>query len=69
MLRNPGGRVTAAALTALALGVHLLNVRRVLIVPHTRCAMTSSDEAELHRRLTESSGIDSSWLHLGTIPD
>ena len=69
IFRNPGGRVTSAALTALVLGVHLLNVHRVLIVPHTRCAMTSADEATLHHLLTEASGIDSSWLSLGTIPD
>lgn len=69
IFRNPGGRVTSAALTALVLGVHLLNVHRVLVVPHTRCALNSSDEAELHRRLTEASGIDSSWLPLGTIRD
>jgi carbonic anhydrase len=69
ILRNPGGRVTAAALTALVLGVHLLNVRRVLVVPHTRCAMASSDEAELHRRLSDVAGTDCSWLPLGTIPD
>ena len=41
IFRNPGGRVTAAALEALVLGVHLLNVQRILVVPHTRCAMAS----------------------------
>src|SRR5690242_1157741 len=46
IFRNPGGRVTASALEALVLGVHLLNVQRILIVPHTRCAMTSNTEEE-----------------------
>ena len=31
------------------LGVHLLGVDRILVVPHTRCAMASSTEEELHR--------------------
>ena len=31
------------------LGVHLLGVERVLVVPHTRCAMASSTEHELRR--------------------
>ena len=51
IFRNPGGRVTAAALEALVLGVHLLGVSRILVVPHTRCAMTASSEAELRQRV------------------
>ena len=42
IFRNPGGRIDAAALEAIVLGVHLLNVHRVLVVPHTRCAVASS---------------------------
>ena len=41
IFRNPGGRVTSNALEALVLSVHLLNVNRILIVPHTRCAMAA----------------------------
>ncbi len=33
IFRNPGGRVTAAALEALVLGVHLLGVERILVDP------------------------------------
>ncbi len=69
ILRNPGGRVTEAALVALILGVHLLQVRRVLVVPHTRCAMASSTEQELRRRVSESAGQDATWTHLGAVPD
>ena len=47
IFRNPGGRVTGQALEALVLGVHLLNVRRILVIPHTRCAMASSTVARL----------------------
>jgi carbonic anhydrase len=69
IFRNPGGRITPQALTAIVLGVHLLSVERVLIVPHTRCAMASASEQDLHRRLSEITGVDTSWLPLGTVPD
>ena len=61
IFRNPGGRVTANALEALVLGVHLLGVERILIVPHTRCAMASNTEAELRQRVGASAGQDASW--------
>lgn len=69
IFRNPGGRVTVAALEALVLGVHLLGVKRILVVPHTRCAMASSSEAELHERVSESAGIDASWQPFHVVPD
>ena len=69
IFRNPGGRVTDAALEALVLGVHLLNVRRVLIVPHTRCAMTKMSENELREKISELSGQDAWWQHFHVVPD
>ena len=57
IFRNPGGRVTPQALEALVLGVHLLNVERILVIPHTRCAMTASTEAELREQIAESAGV------------
>jgi carbonic anhydrase len=69
IFRNPGGRVTPQALEALVLGVHLLRVERVLIVPHTRCAMASSSLEEMRRRVSESAGQDASWQAFGVIPD
>ncbi|MGE9809333.1 beta-class carbonic anhydrase [Janibacter sp. G1551] len=69
IFRNPGGRVTAAALEALVLGVHLLGVNRILIIPHTRCAMTSSTEEELRERVGRSAGVDASWQGFHVIRD
>jgi carbonic anhydrase len=69
IFRNPGGRVTPQALEALVLGVHLLGVERILVVPHTRCAMASSSEAELHRRVSESAGTDASWQRFHVVDD
>lgn len=69
IFRNPGGRVTPQALEALILGVHLLNVSRILVVPHTRCAMTSATEAELQERVGASAGQDASWQSFGVVED
>ena len=69
IFRNPGGRVTDAALEALVLGVHLLQVRRILVVPHTRCAVASSSEEELHERVTASAGQDTEWQRFHVIDD
>ncbi len=69
ILRNPGGRVTDQALVALVMGVTLLNVRRILVVEHTRCAMASSTEDELKAKITRSAGTDASWMTLGAIVD
>ena len=69
IFRNPGGRVTANALEALVLGVHLLGVERILIVPHTRCAMASNSEAELRERVGASAGQDASWQGFHVVED
>ena len=69
IFRNPGGRVDSSALEALVLGVHLLNVDRILIAPHTRCAMASSSEQELRERVGASAGEDASWVHFHAIAD
>ena len=69
IFRNPGGRVTEAALEALVLGAHLLNVERVLVIPHTRCAMAANSEAEIHAKIGESTGQDVTWHAFHVIPD
>ncbi|GAA4720456.1 carbonic anhydrase [Nocardioides conyzicola] len=69
IFRNPGGRVTPQALEALVLGVHLLKVERVLVVPHTRCAVASNTEAELREKVGASAGIDASWQPFPVVLD
>lgn len=69
IFRNPGGRVTSSAFEALVLGVHLLGVERILIVPHTRCAMAQDTEQELRKKVGESAGQDASWQHFHVIAD
>lgn len=69
IFRNPGGRVTDQALEALVLGVHLLNVDRILVIPHTRCAMASSTLEEVRRKVGESAGQDASWQTFSMVTD
>jgi carbonic anhydrase len=70
IFRNPGGRVTPQALEALVLGTHLLNVQRILVVPHTRCAMSANSEQQLRERISESAGgADTSWQLLSVVTD
>jgi carbonic anhydrase len=69
IFRNPGGRVTPQALEALVLGVHLLSVERILVVPHTRCAMASASEQELRDRVGASAGADASWQSFHVVED
>jgi carbonic anhydrase len=69
IFRNPGGRVTDAALEAIVLGVHLLGVDRVLVVPHTRCAVATNTAAELRDRVSASAGVDASWQVFHVVDD
>ena len=69
IFRNPGGRVTSSALEALVLGVHLLNVDRILVIPHTRCAMTVSTQQELRERVGASAGQDVTWQPFNVVED
>lgn len=69
ILRNPGGRVTDQVLVALVLSFTMLNVDRMLIVEHTRCAMGSATEEDMHQKIFERTEMDASWLSIGMIPD
>jgi carbonic anhydrase len=69
IFRNPGGRVTEQALEALVLGVHLLNVNRIVVIPHTRCAMASATLDEVRERVGASAGQDASWQTFSMVAD
>ncbi len=69
IFRNPGGRVYEQAMEALVLGVHLLGVKRILVIPHTSCAMTKFTEAELQAKVGMSAGTDASWHAFHPIAD
>lgn len=70
VLRNPGGRITPDALEGVVLAVTLLKATRVMIIPHTRCAMGSSTREEMRARISEfSGGADVSWQPVSTVAD
>ena len=69
IIRTPGGRVTPDALVGCVLGVHLLGVDRILVVPHTRCAMASGEDADVIARVARETGDDLSDMTLGASTD
>jgi carbonic anhydrase len=69
IIRTPGGRVTRDALIGCILSVHLLGVDRILVVPHTRCAMASGEDADLVARVKATTGDDLTDLMLGASTD
>jgi carbonic anhydrase len=69
IIRNAGARVTDDVLRTLVLASHLLNVHRVLVMPHTDCRMASGTEAEIHEAIFEASGIDTRSIEIRTTRD
>ena len=69
IIRTPGGRVTPDALIGCILGVHLLGVDRILVVPHTRCAMAGGEDADIVAKVRAATGDDLSDLSIGASPD
>ena len=69
ILRTPGGRVTPDTLIGCILGVHLLNVDRIMVVPHSRCAVGSGDDRFIAEKVKQATGADISGMVLGTTPD
>ena len=51
------------------LATHLLGVQRILVIPHTRCAMASSTEQEIRDRIGASAGQDASWARFHVVED
>jgi carbonic anhydrase len=56
IFRNAGARVSDDALRSLVLATNLLNVRRIMIVQHTDCAMGGVSDEELRARIAERLG-------------
>jgi carbonic anhydrase len=69
ILRNAGARVTEDVLRTLVLATHLLNVSRVLVMPHTDCKMASGSEEEIHATIKERSGLDTRSIEIRTVKD
>lgn len=69
IMRNAGARVTEDVLRSIVLATTLMDVRRVLVMPHTRCAMAQHDEVSIHTRIAERHGVDTRSLEFRTVTD
>ena len=69
ILRNAGARVTEDVIRTLVLATYLLNVSRILVMPHTDCKMAENDEADFHKLIDEQYGVNTSSLEFRTSRD
>jgi carbonic anhydrase len=69
ILRNAGARVTEDVLRTLVLATYLLGVDRILVMPHTDCAMASKSESEIHELIDTKFNIDTRSLEFKTTTD
>lgn len=69
ILRTAGARLTDRGLGACIMGVHKLQVNRILVIPHTKCAAASLDEAGMRAAIKEASGTDPGDFEFGVSPD
>lgn len=68
VIRNAGARVTDDVLRSLALSTHVLGVRKVLVVGHTRCGLFDP-QGTIDRTLTELMGRPPFTQTWGTFTD
>jgi carbonic anhydrase len=61
ILRNAGARVTVDVLRSLVLASHLLGVDRVMVIAHTDCRMTGSED-EMHEAVRDAGAPDTREL-------
>jgi len=62
ILRNAGARVTDDVLRTLALASHLLGVDRVMVIAHTDCRMTGTEE-DVHAAMREAGAPETDDLN------
>ena len=61
ILRNAGARVTDDVLRTLVLASYLLGVRRVMVITHTDCRMTGTED-DVHAAVLDEGGPDTRSL-------
>jgi len=69
IMRNAGARVTDDVLRSVVLATALMGVDRVLVMPHTQCAMAQRDEVRIHELIAERHGVDTRSLEFRTVED
>ena len=61
ILRNAGARITDDVLRTLVLASYLLGVRRVMVITHTDCRMTGTED-DVHAAVLDEGGPDTRSL-------
>jgi carbonic anhydrase len=61
--------LTTSALAGCIAGVHLLQVNRIMVIPHSRCAMAAADDDVIIEKIRNASGVDASWVRFGASAD
>lgn len=69
IIRNAGARVTSDVLRTITLAHFLLNVSRVLVMPHTECKMSSATDEQIWDHIYEEHGVDTRSLNFHTVQD
>ena len=69
VVRNAGAQLDETATHDLILASHLLDVNRILILPHTRCAMATANDTQMRAIIKMRSDLDASKLEIRTIND
>lgn len=69
ILRNAGARVTHDVLRTLALASFLLDVDRILVMPHTDCRMAKGAEDAVHQEIFERYGVNTWAMEFDTTTD
>lgn len=69
VIRNAGGQLNSEVEKDIILASHLLNCKRILVMPHTKCAMASVDIEEVRAKVAEQSGEDASQFSPCLIAD
>ena len=54
IIRNAGGFATEDAIRSLVVSQQLLGTREIVVIAHTRCGLHGADEADLRRRVKDS---------------
>lgn len=70
IIRNAGARVTDDALRSLVLATNLLDVRRIMVVAHTDCAVArTTDQALADAVAARRPGVDLADMRFHAAPD
>lgn len=69
IIRTPGGFVTDEVVRGSVLATHLLQVNRIMVVQHTKCAMAQGWDQDLSDRVRDATGADVSTLPFHATPD